>query len=169
MSGAATDWLVVWESIDWITVMLNADNAEFVPHSNHAVVGRPLDVTLPNKVAAVSPTDEGGIVVATGAVPVVAFPPSPPPPLQPIRREATSIMYRNLLKGGSFGGRLRANGTLECIRRYGESEVAKLLGRYIFRLQETEPIRQYGAPIPPCIHSAFGYKYVQQFIRTQTS
>ena len=49
--------------------MLKLARVESVPHSNHALVARPLGITLPFSVAPVTPTDVAAIVVTAGGLP----------------------------------------------------------------------------------------------------
>jgi hypothetical protein len=69
VSPALADWLVVPEPTPWNDVLLKVDNVGSVPHSNQALVARPLGVTFPFRVAALNPTDVAASVVTAGAAP----------------------------------------------------------------------------------------------------
>ena len=49
--------------------MLKLARLESVPHSNHALVARPLGITLPFSVAPVASTDVAATVVTAGGLP----------------------------------------------------------------------------------------------------
>jgi hypothetical protein len=64
-----TGWLVVPEPTAWGDVLEAPERPESVPHSNHAVVTKPLGVTFPFNVAPVAPTEVANKVATVGGLP----------------------------------------------------------------------------------------------------
>ena len=68
-SAALTGWLVVPEPTNWDDVLVEETRVGSVPHSNQAVVAKPLGDTFPFNVAPEAPTEEAGKVATVGGLP----------------------------------------------------------------------------------------------------